>query len=158
MKYLKKFLLSILIVILAAVVIAGGTLTLRFFNSPEYALMQTVKDIQENGITALNAHCTEEFSNKLEKAFDFTGSGLIGSLIFLFTDTDKILEAVRENADKIEWSVSDIIKSKNKATAVIGFDYDNGSVIGTLDIDMIKDGKQWKISDIDYPEFEHFEW
>ena len=154
---MKKALVTILIVIIIAALIVGGMLVWRVRHSPEYALVMTVKDIEENGIEALGNHCTEEFAADLKNVTDYTGSGLIDSLSSFFIGKD-VMSIIQEQADKIEWGVGDIEKGKTNATAIITYDYDNGKITGTFDVDMVKEKREWKISDVDFPEVDKINW
>ena len=155
---MKKVLITVLIIIIIAALIVGGIMILRVRHSPEYALAMTVKDIEENGIEALEAHCTDKFAKEFKSALDYTNNGFVDSLISFFTGKDDMMSIIQEYADKIKWGVGDIEKGKKNAAAIITYDYNNGKITGDVDVDMVKEKGEWLISGIDFPELDHIGW
>lgn len=139
MKKAGKIILVIIIVLLTALVAAG----IYIVHTPEYALIQTVRDVNEEGLEGLESHLTE---NALEKVTTFSkiaeNEYLAG--ILQMTGQSENLEHYFEN---MQCEVTDIQKGKQSATVMLSFE-NPGHFSGTIEMTMIKDQTGWKIDDL----------
>lgn len=147
---MKKFLLIMLIVIIAIGVGAGGYFIYKT-TTPEYALYRMMQEVNASGIDALMPHLTGEAREKVEKVGDYTEKSGLASLIGSALK-DKAIEFIKSKADEIEWSLGDVRRGSKSADVDIGFDY-KGNVTGTIEIKLIKENGKWKISGIGMPGF-----
>lgn len=148
---MKKKVIVIVSVILLAILIGVGGFLLHKTSTPEYALHKMINEVNESGITALKPYLTKKALNTIESVGEYTEktgiTDLIGSAL-----QDQAVSFLKEKADEIEWSLEDVLRGTGKADVVIGFDY-NGKIVGTVEIKMIQDGRSWKISGIQFPNF-----
>lgn len=148
---MKKLLIIVLTAVLLVVMAAGGILLYKT-STPEYALARTIMDVKESGMVGLKPHLTEdavEIIENIEKKTDDTGI----SSVFSAAIQDKAISFVKENLEKVDWSVEDVLTGKKQADVIIGFNY-HDNITGTVTITMIKNGREWKIDGIELPSFD----
>lgn len=118
-------------------------------STPEYALYQTMLDVEEQGFEGLQAHLTRDANEKLDSWFENT---LVQAVMSFFVqDTD--IEVFRDKIQEMEWTVQDILKGKEQTQVVMGFQYED-ALSGTISITMIQEDGEWKINSVTYPSFD----
>lgn len=146
----------ILIIVLSAVVIIGivsGGFLLYETSTPEYALAKTTEDVKMSGMSGLKPHLTEDAIEKVEAIEEWRdNSGIFGILSVLTQDS--IVRFIKAKMSEVAWTVEDVLKGKNRVDVVIGFDYNN-SIVGTVDISLIRVDHEWKIDELDFPNFDN---
>ena len=146
---MKKALLIILsiVLILALIVVGVGY---YIVNTPQYALKQMMDDIKLSGMEGLRPHLTDEAGKTMDAIV--SGSGLVGGLISLINGGEYIT-VLKDEIQKVKWELVDMMKGKNGAEAVLGFNYED-KLVGTIEISMIRQDGQWKIDGLEMPEFD----
>lgn len=122
---------------------------ISILNSPEYALMQIADDIEENGIEGIMTHLTDDAKKTVSTIISVTDSKFINS-IFQLTQNEDFTDVLISNLKEIEWSLCEVLKSKEKADVVLEFNY-NDKLSGTIEIKMFRENGDWKISGIGLP-------
>ena len=114
--------------------------------SPEYALNEAYADVKEEGMRGLKKHLTDNALKTIEKV-EFIGD--LSTLAMMENPTNLLISKMGE----FEYEVIDMLKGKESARCVIGFSYKD-SVEGTIEIEMVKEEKEWKISGLKNPHFD----
>ena len=114
--------------------------------SPEYALNEAYADVKEEGMQGLKKHLTDNARKTIEKV-EFIGD--LSTLAMMENPTNLLISKMGE----FEYEVIDMLKGKESARCVIGFSYQD-SVEGTIEIEMVKEEKEWKISGLKNPHFD----
>lgn len=137
--------------ILVLVLVAGACFAVYTINSPEYALLQIKKDVDESGVDGLMPHLTDDAQKTVSTVISITENDKIKALMSFFGkgkgDSSVNIES---EVQAIEWSIKDLLKGKDNAEVVLEFEYKN-KLRGTIGIDMIREDNRWKISGIDIP-------
>lgn len=147
MKKALYFLIPIIVVVLSIGVYFG----ISIINSPEYALMQIANDVEESGVDGLMPHLTEEAQETVSAVTSITENKLVNSILN-FLGKDDYTGILKSNLQDVEWSLDNVLEGNNRADVVLGFNY-NEKLIGTIEINMIKDNGDWKISGLELPKF-----
>ncbi|MBQ2001207.1 MAG: hypothetical protein II241_05445 [Clostridia bacterium] len=142
----------VLILIAVLLIGVGAFVGVSIIKSPEYALMQIKNDVQESGIDGLMPHLTDDAQKTVSTITSVTENQIVGALFSLFAKDDYV-GALKSNLSEIDWRLDDVLKSKNKADAVLGFNYKD-KLTGTIEISMVYEDGEWKISGIEIPDFE----
>ena len=148
---------KVLIIILAIVIIAGLAVGGAFFyitSTPEYALVQTIKDVKAEGMDGLKEHLTPGAIRKIEAVEDLASAeGVTGVLSGMVQRS--AVDFLKSKMNEVEWTVEDVMKGSDTANVTMGFDY-NDSIVGTIAITMLKDGREWKIDGLEFPKIDKF--
>ena len=145
-----KKIYCVLILIAVLLIGVGAFVGVSIIKSPEYALMQIKNDVQKSGIDGLMPHLTDDAQKTVSAITSVTENQLVGALFSLFAKDDYV-GALKSNLNEIDWRLDDVLKSKNKADAVLGFNYKD-KLTGTIEISMVYEDGEWKISGIEIPE------
>lgn len=148
---MKKFLIIVLFVVVIIGLVAGGFLLYKT-STPEYALAKTIEDVKSSGMSGLKPHLTEDAIEKVEAIEEWTDSSGVPSVLSAVTQ-DGAVSFIKSKMTEVNWTIEDVLKGKKQTDVVIGFDYNN-SIVGTIDITMIKDGHEWKINGLSFPSFD----
>ena len=141
---MKRIVIVFGIILTVAMVVIGALFYIK--STPEYALAKIVEQVREDGFEAVENNLTEETYAKIEPIISISKSNIVNSIVSLFTD-DNYTNILVEKAKEINWTVGDIIKNQRKASVTIGFDYD-GKLQGTIDLELLKINKKWKINNL----------
>lgn len=147
MKKVLYFVVPIITIIISVGVYFGVSV----INSPEYALMQIAKDVEESDVDGLMPHLTEEAQETVSAITSITENKLVNSILN-FLGKDDYTGILKSNLQDVEWSLDNVLEGNNRADVVLGFNY-NDKLIGTIEINMIKDHGDWKISGLELPKF-----
>lgn len=146
----KNFIIVISIVVVFILVV--GSYFLYRTSTPEYALAVTIEDVKSSGMAGLKEHLTSSAIEKIEAVEDWTDKSGISGILSAITQ-DSAVSFLKTRMSEVNWTVEEILKGKNRADVVIGFDY-NGSIIGTIEIIMIRENSDWKIDGLSLPHFD----
>lgn len=146
MKKVLYFVVPIIIIIISVGVYFG----ISIVNSPEYALMQIAKDVEESGVDGLMPHLTEEAQETVLAITSITENKLVNSILN-FLGKDDYTGILKSNLQDVEWSLDNVLEGDNRADVILEFNY-NEKLIGTIEINMIKEDA-WKISGLELPKF-----
>lgn len=153
---MKKFKVRYIIIALLIVLIGAGAIVgVSVFRSPEYALLQISKDIKESGMDGLTPHLTGDAKAAVDSITAIAENNVVGAIISLFGGEDST-DSLMSNLKEIDWSLDDVLKGKDKADVRVGFNYKD-EFAGTIDINMIREDGEWKISGVGNPSFDKVE-
>ena len=139
--------------LLAVVIVCAGV---YFSNTPEYALLKMARAVEQDGMEGLRPYLTEETQEKVDEISAIAESELVNSIMGLFNQNDYV-GVLKSELQEVQWDVADIMKGKNNAAVILGFNYDD-KLIGTIEISMIRKGGDWKIDGLHFPEFDEINW
>ena len=120
--------------------------------SPEYALNNAFYDMHESGLDGLKKHLTSNALKTVESIETISGRpeiALITSAIVGSNPVNFLLDKLSE----CDWTIKDVMKGSEKSKAVVGFKYKE-NLEGTIDLDMIREDKVWKIDSLASPHFD----
>ena len=123
--------------------------------SPEYALNNAFDDMRESGLDGLKKHLTSNALKNvesLESISDIPGVSFFTNALMGGNPVNFLLDKLSE----CEWTIRDVMKGSESSKAVIGFNYQD-SMVGTIELTMIKEDKIWKIDSLATPKFDKFE-
>lgn len=113
--------------------------------------MQIANDIEESGVDGLMPHLTEEAQETVSAISSITENKTINSILSIIGKDDYV-GILKSHLKNVEWTLDDILVGNKKADVVLGFNY-NEKMIGTIEIKMIQDNGEWKVSGFDMPRF-----
>jgi len=145
---MKKALKRILAVLLI-LVIAAGVIAYIQLHSPEFALYQTVKDMQESGYEGLQKHLTTEADQKLDSLLNNTLTQAFMTVVGQGDQVNEFIDQIQE----LDWEMDDMLKGKKRAEAVMSFKGPD-DLNGSMKVSMIREDHEWKISGISDLTFE----
>lgn len=148
---MKKNLAIIISVVLIVALIVGGYFFYKI-STPEFALAVTMKDIKNSGMTGLKKHLTSNAIEKIETIENWTDDSGVSGILSAITQ-DSAVSLLKSKISEIDWTVEEILKGKNRTNVVICFNYKD-SIIGTIEITMIREDGDWKIDGLSLPHFD----
>ena len=113
--------------------------------------------MHESGLEGLKKHLTSNALKTVESIETISGrpeialitSALITSAIVGSNPVNFLLDKLSE----CDWTIKDVMKGSEKSKAVVGFKYKE-NLEGTIDLDMIREDKVWKIDSLASPHFD----
>ena len=152
---MKKALLIIGAVV-AVIAIAAVCLGLYVVRTPEYALMQTIKDVKASGMRGLRPHLTVEAQEKIDAVSSLADNKMVGAIMGLLGKNDYV-SVLKEEMQQVQWEVDDIMKGSHNAEVIVKFNYDD-RLIGTIALSMVQKSDGWKIDGLELPKFDEINW
>ena len=144
-----KRVLLIISSIIVSLGIAVTCIGIYFINTPEYALMKIVEDVDESGIDGLRPHLTNDAEEMVDTLSAIAENKLVSSIIEVFGKGD-YADTLKS---KVQWNIEDVMKGHNNAAVILAFNYEN-RLTGTIQLSMIRDDSGWKIDGFQFPEFD----
>ena len=120
--------------------------------SPEYALNNAFRDMRESGLDGLKKHLTSNALKTVESFEAISGRpevSLIASAIVGRNPVSFLLDKLSE----CDWTIKDVMKGSERSKGVVGFKYKD-NLEGTIDLEMIREDKVWKIDRLASPHFD----
>ena len=120
--------------------------------SPEYALNNAFHDMHESGLEGLKKHLTSNALKTVESFESISGRpeiALISSAIMGNNPMSFLMSKLSE----CDWSIKEVMKGSEKSKGVVGFKYKE-NLEGTIELDMIRENKVWKIDRLASPHFD----
>lgn len=145
--FMKKKIVIAVITALLIIGAAGGVFFWQKMHSPEAALAAMALDVKENGVDALKYHLTDSAWETVENVFSLLENPIVTALL-------PEGGAVKEKFAEIEWTVTDVLKSKNQAEVELHFLYEEIELSGTIRLTMVKSDGAWKVDGLQLPEFD----
>ena len=123
--------------------------------SPEYVLGKAFLDMKKNGLDGLKPYLTASALKKIELIQTVSsGMGMFSKISpNSGEDTNAPTKFLLEKLSECEWSIKDLLKGSTGTKAVIGFNYED-RLVGTIDLSMIKEDKEWRIDNLSLPHFD----
>lgn len=152
---MKKVVIIICSIILLLAIIVSG-LGIYIVNTPEYALMTMIDDVNASGMEGLESHLTGKAKKTIDTVSYVTDSSIFNTIMGFISQNDYV-SVLKSEIQEIQWEVDDILKSKENAAVILSFNYKD-KLIGTIEISMIRDEGKWKIDNIEFPQFTKVNW
>lgn len=150
----KAFLVTISIVALIAVTIIG--MGVYITNTPEYALKEMIDDVNASGMDGLYPHLTGEARATIDAVSSVTGNGIFNTIVGFISQSEYV-SVLKSEIQEIQWEVDDVLKSKDNASVILSFNYDD-KLVGTIELSMVREDGEWKIDGLEFPEFDKINW
>ena len=150
----KAFLVTISIVALIAVTIIG--MGVYVTNTPEYALKEMIDDVNASGMDGLYPHLTGEARATIDAVSSVTGNSIFNTIVGFISQSEYV-SVLKSEIQEIQWEVDDVLKSKDNASVILSFNYDD-KLVGTIELSMVREDGEWKIDGLEFPEFDKMNW
>ena len=154
----KTIVIALIVTVMTGSLIGiGAGVGISVFNSPEYALKNMQKDIEENGMDVLEFYMTGDALDFWNSVESITDNSLLNS-IFSALDMNNGLSVLKSELDEIVWTFDRMENKRDDSVDVfLDFNY-NDSITGELEFRMSEIDGEWLISKIEFPVFEKLEW
>lgn len=120
--------------------------------SPEYALNNTFDDMRASGLDGLKKHLTENALKVVTGFESLTGRPEVSLFTSALLGGDA-LSLLLGRLSECDWTIKEVMKGSTTSKAVVGFDY-HGTMVGTIEMNMIKEDRIWKIDGLGVPKFD----
>ena len=150
----KAFLVTISIVALIAVTIIG--MGVYVTNTPEYALKEMIDDVNASGMDGLYPHLTGEARATIDAVSSVTGNSIFNTIVGFISQSEYV-SVLKSEIQEIQWEVDDVLKSKDNASVILSFNYDD-KLVGTIELSMVREDGEWKIDGLEFPKFDKINW
>lgn len=149
---------AILITISVLVLIATTTIGLGYYvtNTPEYALKEIIDDVHDSGIEGLYPHLTGKAKTTIDAVSTVTENNIFNTILG-FIGQSEYVSVLKSEIQEIQWSLSDVLKSKENASVILSFNYDD-KLVGTIELSMVREDGEWKIDKLEFPEVTEVNW
>lgn len=141
---MKKKALIAAIIFLLLVVVSGAVISIR--NSPEYALLVMVKEVETSGVEGLKPYLTGEVLESVEYIDTLSENKVIGAISSIL-NAEYYMDLLKTELTQVRWELNDIQKSSGQAQISLSFNYEE-KLTGTVDFTMVRENRAWKISEI----------
>lgn len=140
---------AILITIPVLVLIATAIIGMGYYvtSTPEYALKETIEDVHDSGIEGLYPHLTSKARTTIDAVSSVTGNNILNTILG-FTGQSEYVSVLKSEIQEIQWSLSDVLKSKENASVILSFNYDD-KLVGTIELSMVREDGEWKIDELE---------
>ena len=128
----------------------GFTLFERW--SPEYALNNTFEDMRASGLDGLKKHLTANALKTVEGFESVSGRPEV-ALVSTALLGGNAMSLFLSKLSECSWTIKDVMKGSETSRAIVGFDYED-KMVGTIEMNLIKEDKIWKIDGLAKPKFE----
>jgi len=150
----KAFLITISIVALIAITIIG--MGVYVTNTPEYALKEMIDDVNASGMDGLYPHLTGEARAIIDAVSSVTENSIFNTIVGFISQSEYV-GVLKSEIQEIQWEVDDVLKSKDNASVILSFNYDD-KLVGTIELSMVREDGEWKIDGLEFPEFDKINW
>lgn len=150
----KALLITISIVALIAATIIG--MGVYVTNTPEYALKEMIDDVNASGMDGLYPHLTGEARATIDAVSSVTENSIFNTIVG-FISQSEYMGVLKSEIQEIQWEVDDVLKSKDNASVILSFNYDD-KLVGTIELSMVREDGEWKIDGLEFPEFDKINW
>lgn len=120
--------------------------------SPEYALNNAFEDMQESGVDGLKKHLTTNALKTVE-SFESISSRPEVAMVTTALMGGNAMSLLLARLSECDWTIKDVMKGSETSKAIVGFNYQD-SMVGTMEMKMIKEDKIWKIDNLEMPKFD----
>ena len=144
----------ILIIALLVLALAVGAAAMLFLTSPQYAMIQILKDVNAGGMDGLKPHLTGDAAALMEKVTTITENPLLSKVMGLFVKSE-YLDVLKSELQNVTWNVEDVMKSSKRAQVMLSFNYQD-EITGTINVSMIRTEDGWKIDGVNSPKIDGF--
>ncbi len=146
----KTILLTISIVVLIAITVRG--IGVYITNTPEYALKEMIDDVNASGMDGLYPHLTGEARATIDTVSSVTENSIFNTIVGFISQSENV-GVLKSEIQEIQWEVDDVLKSKENASVMLSFNYDD-KLVGTIELSMVREDGEWKMDGLEFPEFD----
>lgn len=144
--------ITITVFSLLAILLVALFFTYRWWiTTPEYALKQTISDVESDGLDGLMPHLTDDAAKVVDSVASFMENPIVSGITSLLVDDKAAF--IKENLSTIKWDIGDILKGEQETDVIVNFVYSK-DISGSIKIVLIKDNSEWKINGIGIPSFD----
>ena len=122
--------------------------------SPEYALNNAFEDMRKSGVDGLKKHLTSNALKNLNTIESIASRPEVSLLTTAFMGGNAV-KVLLDKLSECEWTIKEMMKGSENSTAIVKFDYQD-KMVGTIDMNMIREDKIWKIDGLEIPKFDKF--
>ena len=122
--------------------------------SPEYALNNAFEDMRKSGVDGLKKHLTSNALKNLNTIESIAGRPEVSLLTTAFIGGNAV-KVLLDKLSECEWTIKEMMKGSENSKAIVKFDYQD-KMVGTIDMNMIREEKIWKIDGLETPKFDKF--
>ena len=122
--------------------------------SPEYALNNAFEDMRESGVDGLKKHLTSNALKNLNTIESIASRPEVSLLTTAFMGGNAV-KVLLDKLSECEWTIKEMMKGSENSKAIVKFDYQD-KMVGTIDMNMIREDKIWKIDGLEIPKFDKF--
>ncbi|MBR2761030.1 MAG: hypothetical protein IKD66_07650 [Solobacterium sp.] len=122
--------------------------------SPEYALNNAFEDMRKSGVDGLKKHLTSNALKNLNTIESIAGRPEVSLLTTAFIGGNAV-KVLLDKLSECEWTIKEMMKGSENSKAIVKFDYQD-KMVGTIDMNMIREEKIWKIDGLEIPKFDKF--
>ena len=122
--------------------------------SPEYALNNAFEDMRKSGVDGLKKHLTSNALKNLNTIESIAGRPEVSLLTTAFIGGNAV-KVLLDKLSECEWTIKEMMKGSENSKAIVKFDYQD-KMVGTIDMNMIREDKIWKIDGLETPKFDKF--
>lgn len=143
---MKKTLIILVAIVTLMGLVAGGVYY-YVTNLPQYALQQMVKEVEENGISAIEPHLT----SSMKKMYQTVSKIAQNPLVKLVAKSDlgaKFLSLL-DQGKELTWNLRDV--KRGNGTTDISLSVTDGKYSGSIDVNMVFENGKWYIQDVSIP-------
>ena len=120
--------------------------------SPEYALNNAFDDMRASGLDGLKKHLTSKALKTVNGFESLSGRPEISLFTTALLGGDAV-NLLLGRLSECDWTIREVMKGSETSKAVVGFDY-HDLMVGTIELNMIKEDSIWKIDGLGVPKFE----
>lgn len=152
---MKKALGVLVAIMLIGVIACGGAFAI-INNSPQYALKIMIDEVTEFGLEGLMPHLTGEARDVIDSVAQVSDNTILNTIMDTL-NIDNYVGTLKSKISEIDWSIGNILRNKERANVYLNFNYDN-KLVGEIELDMIREDGEWKISAVGFPVFDEINW
>lgn len=108
--------------------------------------------MKASGLDGLKKHLTSNALKSINRAEKVSGNAGVAMLSTAVVGGNAV-SFLLDKLNECEWTIKEVDKESEAATAIVGFDYED-RVVGTIRLKMIKEDKTWKIDSLAKPKFD----
>lgn len=152
---MKKTLGVLVAIMLIGAIACGGAFAI-ITNSPQYALKIMIDEVTEFGLKGLMPHLTGEAQDVIDSVAQVSDNTIINTIMGTL-NIDNYVSILKSKISEIDWSIGNILRNKERANVYLNFNY-NDKLVGEIELDMIQNDGEWKISTVGFPVFDKINW
>ncbi len=152
---MKKVLGVLVAIMLIGAIACGGAFAI-INDSPQCALKIMIDEVTEFGMEGLIPHLTGEARDVIDSVAQVSDNTIINTIMGT-VNIDNYVSILKSKISEIDWSIGDILRNKERANVYLNFNY-NDKLAGEIELDMIQDDGEWKISTVGFPAFDKINW
>lgn len=150
----KTILITISVVVLISTMIVGSGFYVT--STPEYALKEMIDDVHDSGMDGLYPYLTGKARTTIDTISSVADNNIFNTILSFISQSEYV-NVLKSEIQEIQWSVSDVLKSKENASVILSFNYDD-KLVGTIELSMVREDGEWKIDELEFPEFDKINW